>query len=172
MTIFEIFANIALSITATSIWGVVGFIIYRKEKLMRRRLAFYMLHSDLDRLKDHLVWIYEFLSSNDFSQYNVSILEEQETKLIRYAEVFNYEWLISHLPYETKKVVWMLDLDYILSNCREMANEMYSLRSEFLTQGEDVERIRNSLIEISGEVKEAVEGELNLIPEKYRKSIG
>jgi len=52
--IVNILMNIGLSISASSVWAIVGLFLYKKIRKSKLNLAYFELYSGLDRLKDIL----------------------------------------------------------------------------------------------------------------------
>lgn len=169
----NILMNLGLSIAATGMWAFLGLFLYRKEKMSRRNLAYFQLNAGLDRLKDCLNEIHDLMNKSASYKNNLyKSVKESEKNLERYATAINYDRIIANIPYKSNKgeIIWMYDLDYILSNCREMVNELFSLSIAVKEKGlgKDANEHMESLSNVAKDVLPAIEQEIKLIPDKYK----
>jgi hypothetical protein len=169
----NILMNVGLSIAACGIWAFLGIFLYRKEKISRRNVAYFQLFAGLDRLKDCLNEIHDLMNKSSSHKNNFyGLVKQNEKNLERYATSISYDRVVANIPYKSKKgeIIWMYDLDYILSNCQEMVNELFSLSTAVKEKGlgKDANIHIESLSNVAKDVLSAVEQEIKLIPDKNK----
>ena len=169
----NILMSIGLSIAASGIWALLGLFFYLKEKILRRRVAYFQLSWGLDRLKDCLIDIHDLMNKSSSYKNNLyELLKQREKKLERYATSISYDRIVANIPYKSEngEIIWMYDLGYILGNCQEMVNELFSLSIAVKEKGlgNDANKHIESLSSVAKSLLSAVEEEIKLIPDKYK----
>lgn len=172
----NILMSIGLSIAASGIWAFLGIFLYRKEKITRRNVAYFQLFVGLDRLKDCLDETYDLMNKSPSYKNNFyELVKRSEKNLERYATSISYDRTITNIPYKSEKgeIIWMKDLHYILNNCQEMVNELFSLSIAVKEKGlgKDANIHIESLSNVARDVLSAVEQEIKLIPDKYKNLV-
>lgn len=177
--------DLAVSIGASSIWGVIGLFIYRKEKANRRDLAWFSLYSGVDRIGDTLEDVAaevaklqttidcDYLGGENESP-RLRNLNRLEVLLSRQLAALPVEWLVSNLPRETQGLVWSFDLAFVVGNAHELANEINTVKWR-VGDGESVMDCSEnlaSLAEVSADLVEAIRGQQETIPEDKRSVMG
>jgi hypothetical protein len=170
----NILMSIGLSTAASGIWALLGLFFYRKEKILRRRVAYFQLYGGLDKLKDCLIDIRDLMNKSSSYKINLyELLKQREKKLERYLTSISYDRIVANIPYKSKKgeIIWMYDLGYILGNCQEMVNELFGLAIVVKEKGlgNDANIHIESLSSVAKDVLSAVEEEIKLVPDKYKK---
>ncbi len=124
---FDVVGNLVLSVLGSSVWALLGYALYRRERRHRAQLACFSLYSSLDRLNlgDALAEVAEDGPSID----DAADLRYVEESLQRRISAFQFEWLVENLPHETKGLVWMHDLAYVIENTREIVSEVAEIRT-------------------------------------------
>ena len=159
--------DIGISIAATSVWGAIGLVIYRQQRANRRTLAYFMLYAGLDRLRDALREVSQEAVQLSVSGANISSFGDARAVLASRASHISYEWLVTNLPFKSKTLVWMNELDFLLNNAREITIEMGTVVAAVGRGDNHSTYIHNleSIVEHSDELADAIDHDMTELPE-------
>jgi len=166
----EILREILFGLMGSSVWGVLGYLIYRKERNVRRNLAFFKLLAGMGRLKDVFVEIRDFSSIEARASATIKDARHHADSIRRYVSDIHEEWIITNLPHKTKDIVWMADIDYVLGNAREIGNTLNSI--EKLLMENNTEDVISHLVDMNpvcADAISAIDHQLEIIPDRYKK---